>query len=294
MSIDVYQHVTDKIVEALETGTVPWRNPILGSQQDAWPRNLVSDKPYRGVNTFLLALTSWSIGYASPYWLTFRQAQARGGIVRKGEKSTLVVFWKQLVVEDKESGKKKGVPMIRHYRVFNSEQCDGVNAPVVESTEQAGREAKSIKSAEMIVRGYQGPTIRHTGMQPRYRPSTDEVFIPEQKQFTSDEEYYSTLFHELVHSTGHSSRLDRGLDTELQPFGSADYSREELTAEMGAAFLCNHAGIFPTVLDNSAAYIKGWLSCLKSDKKAVVQSAGAAQKAADLILGVSYAPDSDE
>jgi antirestriction protein ArdC len=294
MNIDVYQHVTDKIVTALEAGTVPWRNPILGSQQTGWPKNLVSDKPYRGVNTFLLALTSWSCGYASPYWLTYRQAQARGGSVRKGEKSTLVVFWKQLIVEKKESNEKKLVPMIRYYRLFNTEQCDGVTVPIEEHDKQTEREFALIESAESIVKGYAGPEICHIGMQPRYRPPTDEVFMPEPKRFTSDEEYYSTLFHELVHSTGHSSRLDRGLDTELRPFGSPDYSREELIAEMGAAFLCAHAGIIPATLENSAAYIKGWISCLRADKKVVVQSAGAAQRAADLILGLVHDTESDD
>jgi antirestriction protein ArdC len=288
MRTDVYQHVTGRILDALDGGTVPWRNPILGSRDSAWPRNLTSNRTYRGINTFLLALTAWSEGYQSPYWLTFKQAQARGGRVRKGQKSTLVVFWKQLTVEDKEVGKDKLVPLLRHYRVFNTEQCDGVVAPTHDEDEQ-DRVFQPIAEAASIVEGFDGPSIQHGGHRACYRPKTDEVQLPEPGRFESGEAYYATLFHELTHSTGHSSRLDRGLDTKLAPFGSPDYSREELVAEMGAAFLCGHAGIEPAVLDNAAAYIQGWLDRLKDDKRLVVQAAGAAQKSADLILGVQPA-----
>lgn len=285
MRTDVYQHVTDRILDALNGGTVPWRNPILGSRDTAWPRNLTSRRTYRGINTFLLALTAWAEGYQSPYWLTFKQAQARGGRVKKGEKSTLVVFWKQLTVEDKEAGKDKLVPLLRHYRVFNTEQCDDIEHPE-EDQEKRVREFQPIAEASSIVEGYDGPSVQHGGHRAFYRPKTDEVQLPEPGRFTTDESYYATLLHELTHSTGHSSRLDRGLDTELAPFGSPDYSREELVAEMGAAFLCGHAGIEPAILGNAAAYIQGWLGRLKDDKRLVVQAAGAAQKAADLILGV--------
>jgi len=294
MPIDVYQQVTDQIIEAMEAGTVPWRNPILGHECAGWPKNLASNKEYRGSNVFLLALTAWSQGYSSPYWLTFRQAKLKGGSVRKGERSTLVVFWKQLTIEDEETGKSKRIPVLRHYRVFNTEQCDGLNMSNAESPPLTGLPGpgveafQPIESAQQIVDGYAGPKVHHQGLRACYRPVPDDVHIPDPERFESPEAYYATLMHELSHSTGHSSRLDRGLDTTLAPFGSPDYSREELIAEMAAAFLCGHAGLTPATLDNSAAYIRGWLKRLKDDKKLVIQAAGKAQRAADYILGVAY------
>ena len=136
------------------------------------------------------------------------------------------------------------------------------------------------------MKGYEGgPAVEHAGTQAYYRPLTDDVRLPEPTRFASSEEYYATLFHELVHSTGHSKRLDRKLDTDPKPFGSPDYGREELVAEMGAAFLCGHSGIKPAVIENQTAYINGWLRQLKEDKRLVIAAAGAAQKAADWIRG---------
>jgi len=152
MGIDVYQQVTDRIIEALEQGTVPWRNPILGGQGAGWPKNLTTDRPYRGSNVFLLAMTAWAEGYRSPYWLTFKQASQRGITIKKGSKSTLVVFWKQLVVEDEESKQKKKVPVLRYYRVFNLEQCEGTTLPPEVVVQQEPTEAFSpIEAAEQIV-----------------------------------------------------------------------------------------------------------------------------------------------
>jgi len=271
---------------------VPWRNPILGGQGAGWPKNLTTDRPYRGSNVFLLAMTAWAEGYRSPYWLTFKQASQRGGCVKKGAKSTLVVFWKQLIVEDEESNQKKKVPVLRYYRVFNIEQCEDVTPPPLEADERAesAEPFSPIEAAERIVEAFRGrgPEVRHRGHQACYIPLFDEVRIPEPDRFELSEAYYATLFHELVHSTGHSSRLARGLDSKLAAFGSPDYSREEMIAEMGAAFLCGHAGISPTTLENSAAYINGWLRKLKGDKRLVIRAAGQAQKAADLILGVEH------
>jgi len=285
MPIDVYREVTDRIIEALEAGTVPWRNPILSQASAGWPKNLVSGKEYRGSNVFLLALTAWAEGYASPYWLTFRQAKSRGGSITKGERSTMVVFWKQIQVEDKETGVTKNVPVLRHFRVFNAEQCSGVDIPA--TLESASPELfKPIESAQQMVMAYDGPEVVHRGTQACYLPKADQVRIPEPEAFVSAEGYYATLFHELSHSTGHSSRLDRGLDTKLAPFGSADYSKEELIAEMSAAFLCGHAGIAPAVLGNSVAYLEGWIKRLRGDHRLIIQAAGKAQQSADYVRGI--------
>ena len=282
-TFDIYAEVTGKIVAMLEAGVIPWRSPILGQQKSGWPKNLDSGKPYRGVNVFLLAFTSWAKGYESAHWLTFNQAKAIGGSVKKGEKSSMVVFWKQYATKDRQTGEAVVVPVLRYFNVFNVQQCDGVavpDAPVYEPTP-----FNPIEAAEAIVNGYEGrPEIEHAGSRAYYTPKTDAVTLPSPSRFSSNEEYYGTLFHELAHSTGHSKRLDRGIDSELRAFTSAEYAREELVAEMTAAFLCGHAGIAPATVENSAAYIGGWIKTLKGDKRLAVAAAGAGQRATDWIL----------
>jgi len=285
MSIDLYQGITNQIISMLEKGVVPWRSPILGGGTPGHPQNLESLKPYRGVNVFLLAFTAWAKGYGSRYWVTFNQAKAHGASVKKGEKSSVVVFWKQHEITDGQTGEKKLVPMLRYYNVFNVDQCDGIKAPdVVQAVETT---FAPVEAAEALVKGYaDAPSIQHKGTKAYYSPLVDDVCLPKPQRFGSTEEYYATLFHELAHSTGHSKRLDRKLDTQPQPFGSPDYGREELVAEMAAAYLCGDVGIQPAVIDNQAAYIQGWLKTIKEDKKLVIAAAGAAQKAADWIKGV--------
>jgi antirestriction protein ArdC len=286
MKDSVYQVITDRIVTLLEQGTIPWQKPwsTIGS---GMPQNLLSQKAYRGVNVFLLNSTS----YQSPYWLTFKQAKQLKGSVRRGEKSTPVVFWKFLEKPSEDLDKKaKQIPMLRHYNVFNVEQCDGVESPA--STVKL-RDHDAISSAEAISGGMPNrPDIRHGGSRACYRPSTDQVDIPSPESFRSAEEYYSTLFHELTHATGHESRLNRkgvsGSDGEWSQFGSTPYAKEELVAEMGAAFLGGHAGIVDRTIDNSAAYVSGWLERLRKDNRLVVTAAAQAQKAADFILDVHH------
>jgi antirestriction protein ArdC len=284
MGFDIYAEVTGNIVAMLERGVVPWRSPILGQAKAGWPKNMESDKPYRGVNTFLLAVTAWVQGYSSSCWLTFNQAKARGGNVKKGQKSSMVVFWKQYPTTDRKTGEPVTVPVLRYYNVFNVEQCEGIEIPDAvkfEPTPFTKNEA-----CEKIVSGYEDrPEIEHAGCRAYYTPKLDAVTIPAPSRFTSGDEYYGTLFHELVHSTGHSKRLDRGIDSQVRSFDSAEYAREELVAEMGAAFLCGHAGITPATVENSAAYIGGWIKTLKGDPRLAVVAAGAAQRAADWIQG---------
>jgi antirestriction protein ArdC len=281
---DLYAEITKQISEMLDKGVVPWRSPILGRGSAGHPKNIESGKPYRGINTFLLAFTAYARGYGSSYWMTFNQAEACGGSVRKGEKSAMVVFWKQYETKDRLTGEDTTVPVLRYYNVFNAEQCEGVEAPDAPKWEPIAFEP--IEAAEVLAGGYAGgPKIVHGGSQAYWRPSVDEVHIPEPTRFASAEEYYSTLFHGLAHSTGHSSRLDRKLDTDPKPFGTPDYGKEELVAETATAFLCGHAGIAPPVIENQAAYIQGWLRTIKADKKLVVAAAAAGQKAADWIKG---------
>ena len=275
----VYEIVTESIIKQLESGAAPWRKPWRTEP----PANLISGKEYRGINIFLLAFQ----GYGSRYWLTYRQALALGGNVKKGQRGTSVVFWKigEYRKENNETGEtedRKSL-LLRYYTVFNVEQCTGIEAPAkpVESTT-----FHPIEHCEQVVANMPNPpALSHNEGRAFYRPSTDSVSIPRPTLFNDPAEYYSTLFHELGHATGHASRLDRPGITESHFFGDRDYSKEELVAEMASAFLCGHCGIERTTLDNSAAYIGGWLKKLRDDKRLVVTAAAQGQKAADYVLG---------
>jgi len=277
MANAVYGVVTDRIVSLLERGTVPWHQPWRGGP----PVNLVSRKRYRGINPLILVST----GFAFPFWLTYKQAQELGGNVRKGERSTPIVFFKDWRISetDRETGEKRArtLPVLRYYNVFNVAQCEGIEVPEIERGE-----IQPIDACERIARDMpNAPAIRTGEARAWYAPALDTVNMPARELFETGEGYYATLFHELTHSTGHKSRLDRDSIGKRAAFGSADYSREELIAEMGAAFLCGHAGIETATIENAAAYIAGWLAKLRGDSKLVVQAASAAQRAADYILG---------
>jgi antirestriction protein ArdC len=278
MNITAYERITERIVELMQKGTVPWRQPcdIL---QTGWPRNLVTQKPYRGINTFLLM----SMGYESTNWLTFRQATQLGGNVKKGEKSCPVVFWKQFQITDDETEELKKIPLLRLYHVFNVAQCEGLkNVPAPDASTFAITDA-----AEIVANMPQLPTIKEGMSHAYYTPINDIVGIPSPQRFRSKADYYATLFHELVHATGHEKRLRRQSIMERNGYGSDPYCKEELIAELGSAFLCGHAGIIERTVNNSAAYIKSWLRQLQNDQTLIVYAAAQAQKAADYILGRS-------
>jgi len=276
MNIKAYGRITDRIIALLEKGTIPWRKPWQARTH--WPRNFVTNKPYRGINVFLLL----PMGYESPFWLTFRQATRLGGTVRKGEKSCPVVFWKRLAVEDKDSGEERKIPLLRSYHLFNVAQCDGIG----ESQVNPPNEIKCPKPAEIVSGMPLPPVIKHGMARAFYSLPEDSIGMPSRERFGRQEDYYATLFHELVHSTGHEKRLKRQSLAESGGFGTDPYCREELVAEMGAAFLCGQAEIAERTIDNSAAFVAGWLTQIKSDKTILVQAAAQAQKAADYILGV--------
>lgn len=280
-----YDVITTAIIAELEKGNVPWKKPWSTEA----PQNLVSKKSYRGINVFMLLCSP----YSCPYWLTYKQAKSLGGHVKKGEKSTPVVFWKwfENAKENEETGEVEVSrrPMLRYYRVFNLEQCEGIDSAKVPAWgNEAEREFEPIEAAEGIVENMpQRPIIKHEGQRACYNVRSDVVTMPKHEAFTSDEAYYTTLFHELGHATGAEARLHRFNSDEAVFFGSTDYSKEELAAEMTAAFLCGASGIEQT-LENSAAYIKGWLKKLKSEKRLVVLAAAQAQKAADFIRGIKF------
>ena len=291
---DLYQTVTDRIVELLEAGVAPWRSPVMGSEIGR-PVSLTTGKPYRGVNVFLLAMSAMSGGYRSRYWMTYKQAGERGGQVRKGERSTLAVFWKLYKTTDRKTGEETRVPVLRYYNVFNADQTDGVRVP--DEAAEADRVHRPLMECERIAAGFGpdrgGPRVVTGGTTPLYDYGLDAVRVPEASRFRTDESYYSALFHELGHATGHPKRLARCGETH-DGFGSPAYSREELVAEVTAAYLCGEAGIGPATVEMNASYLAGWITALKGDKRLIVTAAAQAQRAADLILGRTFGEQQEE
>jgi len=273
----VYEIVTDRIIRILEQGVIPWQKPWNANI----PRN-ITGRAYNGVNLLLLA----SASYRCPIWATFKQISDRGGYVKAGEKSTPVVFWKRTektVEVENDDGEVEVTTetkwMLRYYNVFNLEQTTlKVEDYWNPETQQ------EIRTAEGIIKEMPNPPrIEHGGNRAFYRASEDLVRVPEKRQFVNMNEYYSTMFHELVHSTGHVSRLNRKA-VGNSFFGSEEYSKEELVAEIGSVFLCAQAGV-KKVIKNQAAYIRSWLQALRNDKRMIVVASSQAQKAADYILG---------
>jgi antirestriction protein ArdC len=255
-----------------------------------------SRKPYRGVNIWLLGMAAEDAGYASPWWGSRKRIAALGGEVKAGErdKATIVVFWKRLAVRDDEADDgTKVIPLLRYYRVYNAEQCTGLPERFYPAPREPGQAPEVITPAETIVKQYlagdgaPGFTERFSD-RAYYRPGTDEITVPQRGQYESAGEYYSTVFHEMAHSTGHPSRLDRKGMNDWAP-GAHPYGKEELCAEMANAMLQGVAGIdTEAVFTNSAAYIGSWLRQIREDNRLVVKAAAQAQKAADLILGVTW------
>jgi antirestriction protein ArdC len=284
--MDVYSIVNEKIISLLEAGVVPWRKPWTSA---GLPRNLVSKKFYRGINVFLLSASR----YISPFWLTLRQANELGGHVRKGEESTIVVYWKVDDVIQRGEGldpeetevKPRRRFLLRFYRVFNLEQCDLPQAVTDKLPKIETHQHDPIEAVEKIIAGMPDrPEIIRAGSKAFYSPLTDRVTLPPRELFISAEAEGETILHELVHSSGSVKRLAREGVCEAAPFGSQVYSKEELTAEFGAAYLCAEAGISNAVIDNQTAYLAGWLARLRDDRKLLIHAAAQAQLAADYVL----------
>ena len=284
--MNVYEIVNEKIISLLEAGIVPWCKPWTGG---GLPRNVVSRKPYRGINHFLLSASK----YVQPFWLTMRQANELGGHVRKGEESSIVTFWKvedvkqraqDLDAEESEEKTRRRF-LLRLYRVFNVEQCELPQAVLGKLPKMETHQHDPIYAVEKIIAGMPNPPeIVRGGSKAYYSPLTDRITLPPRELFISAEEEAATETHELIHSVGHEKRLAREGICEAAPFGSPVYSKEELVAEMGAAYLCAEAGISNAVLANQAAYVAGWLKALRDNRKLLIHAAAQAQHAADFIL----------
>ncbi len=285
MEKSVYELVTDRIIEQLEQGVIPWQKPWTGVRSGAY--NRISKKSYSLLNQMLLQ-------HKGEY-ATFKQWQDLGGHVRKGEKSEIVCFWKiQPVEEEQEDGTKavKQIPLLRYYNVFHISQVDGVE-PL---PEEELNDIEPIEKADNVLLHYwtrENITVEHmAGNRAYYSPTLDMIHLPLFEQFTSATEYYSTAFHESVHSTMKESRCNRAEDRKgkLVAFGSDEYSKEELVAEIGSATILNIIGVeTENSFNNSTAYIQNWLSVLRDDVKFIVSASSKAEKAVKFILGETYA-----
>jgi antirestriction protein ArdC len=290
-----YEVVTEQILRLLERGVAPWRQPWDGAAEMA--RNLVSGRRYHGVNAFVLHAARIKRGYRSTWWATFDQARGLRGHIRKGERATKIIYWEWASVPEEQPEPAGGQPeprpgrgpLLRFFNVFNVEQCDRLEAKIPAASPAA---VEPIAAATRIVTDMPNPpAIHHGDPAAFYRPADDSIHLPAPGGFRSAQAYYATLFHELAHATGHPRRLGRfGLDMAVPPFGSPDYSREELTAEMAAAFLCGEVSISAATVEQSTSYIANWLRVLGRDPRAVVVAGSGAQKAADHILGRASGP----
>lgn len=276
---NVYEMVTARIIAELEKGVIPWEKPWTGVRSGAY--NRISKKPYSIINQMILKHTG--------EYATFKQWTDLGGHIRKGEKSEMVVFWKIFEKEEtnEDTGEKevRKIPMLRYYNVFHISQVDGVEPLVIPF-----KEVEPIEAADRIIAEYvERERIEFKEIASNeafYSPSSDRVVVPMKEQYKYINEYYSTTFHELTHSTGHKSRLDRLHSGADAAFGSETYSKEELVAEIGSASLMNLLGIETIkTFRNSAAYIQSWLKVLKSDNKFIVSASSKAEKAVNYIIG---------
>lgn len=282
---NLYDEVTSRIIAQLEEGRVPWVQPWgkAGGSGPGLPRNALTARPYSGVNVLILWGAVIEHGWPSQSWLTFRQAQEAGGCVAKGAHGVTVVYADRFTPEAekeraaRDGGDAKAVPFLKRFTVFNVAQCEGLR-PGLASDPAPLPEREIVPIAEEVIAA-SGVDFRIGGDRAFYVPSHDFVAVPPQPAFFEQVNYYRTCLHELTHATGHAKRLGRNL---LNSFGSKNYAREELVAEMGSAFLCAALGIEPTV--RHADYLGSWLEVLREDNRAIFRAASAATKAADWLL----------
>lgn len=289
--------IVDMVIDALENGSAPWRK----TWKDIVPMNVFSDRPYKGMNLFILSYICQANKYTYPFFATFKQITNAGGTVKKGSKAYPVVFWKVTRLQGKATDqdgneeteiKKFFTPF--YYNVFNLDQTEGIDIEKYVKKRFTFNNNNPLEVCEKVVTQMQHPPrITHDQPGAFYVPYFDTVNVPEIRLFNSSAEYYATFFHELAHSTGHSSRLNR-FENSNTVFGSQSYSFEELVAEMTATLLCSQCGIDQTI-ENSVSYLKGWATYLKSERKtALFGAATKAQAAADYILGTTMQSEQPE
>lgn len=287
MKTDVYKQVTDKIIADLEKGELTWLKPwSAGNMAGRITRPLRHNGlGYSGINVLMLWGAAIEAGYSSPYWMTFKQAQELDAHVRKGEKGNMVVYASTISrTEEQEDGSEEArqIPFLKSYTVFNVEQIEGLPEHYYVKPEPVIEPAQRITHADEFFTATRAD-IRHGGNQAYYSGASDHVQMPYFESFRSPEAYYATLAHELTHWTKHKTRLDR--EFGRKKWGDEGYAREELVAELGAAFLCADLALMPEPGTDHAAYIQGWIKVLKEDKRAIFSAAAHAQRAADFLNG---------
>jgi len=290
MSKELTERINALVVAQLENGIVPWRRPW--NTAGVMPTSLTSGKEYRGINALILAICGAE--YSRPLWVTYKQAQALGGTVRKGEKSLPVVYWSRFVKENAEGEIVKAGAFMKYYSVFNVAQCDGITIPAEYDIEREPVETLPALN-DIVARYVNRPEIyyREQG-RAYYNPASDSITLPPVSAFENAESHAYTLCHEMIHSTGHQSRLNRFAENETPAhFGDANYAREELVADIGAQILLSENGISYD-MENSASYLAGWLKALKNDPSLIMSAAGKAQSAADRVQGKVYEPVKEE
>jgi antirestriction protein ArdC len=293
---DHYQEVTDRVIAALEAGTPPWRKPWDPDKTGgpAMPRNAATGQRYRGINVLTLGMSAQAFISGDPRWATYKQAEDRGWQVRKGERGTTGYFFKKLELRDDRtdgSGPEDGednvrrIPLLRAFSLFHASQIDGIPDFVPPTIEEAPWRAP--EAAEIIITN-SGAVIRYGGERAFYSPSTDHIQMPPHAAFATPEGFCGTMIHEMSHWTGGEVRLNRDLRNR---FGSHDYAREELRAEIGQMMVCGELGIAVSDSDfsNNAAYVASWLERLRSDRKEIFRAAADAQRIADYLL--AFHPD---
>jgi antirestriction protein ArdC len=286
MRTDVYQKITDRIVTELEKGVRPWMKPwSLGNTEGRITRPLRANGiAYQGINVLMLWSEAMANGYASPIWMTFRQAKELGAYVRKGEEGSLVVYADKIIrtETDRDTGEEaeRAIPFMKGYTVFNTEQIEGLPEHFYPKPAPRTETVLRIAHAEAFFAAT-GADVRHGGNVACYNVARDHVQLPVIEAFRDAESYYATLAHEMTHWTRHPSRLNR--DFGRKRFGDKGYAMEELVAELGSAFLCADLDLTPEVRDDHAAYIGSWIKVLKNDKRAIFSAAGHAQRAADFL-----------
>ena len=283
----LYQEITDRIIAELEQGRVPWAQPWGSAGLTAplgLPQNAATGRKYSGINILILWSAVAERGFSGQRWLTFRQALALGGHVRKGEKGTTVVFADRFVPERErtraeEAGEEpETIPFLKRFTVFNTDQCEGLPAEAAPPAPEPLPEHRILPQFEALIRAT-GADIRIGGNRAFYMPSADTIQVPPMSAFFEPINWHRTVLHEMVHYTGHSSRLNRD---QSGTFGSSAYSFEEVVAEIGCAFLCASLSITPTVRHSD--YIGAWLDVMRADNRAIIRAASAASKAVDYLL----------
>jgi antirestriction protein ArdC len=279
---DTYQRITDAVIEQLEAGTKPWIRPWRGNSRGSLVPRRVTGEAYRGINVLMLWLASELAGYEENTWLTYRQAQELGGQVRKGGKGALVVKYGTFAPKEREDDDDRGIPYLKGYTVFNVEQIENLPQEFYRPAEELPTtQVPHVEAVETFVRNTCA-VITYGGTTACFRPTPDDILLPERARFVDEVHLYSTLLHEMSHWSGAKHRLNRDLTGR---FGSESYAIEELVAELCAAFLCADLGVAHDPRGNTASYLESWLKVLKNDKRAIVSAAAKAQAAADYLHG---------